>query len=372
MSLVVEPATAADDGALRLLLRQQEMEGRIRLSMRREPSYALGATVEGSPHHVVVGREARTGQVVAMASRAVRRVWLDGQPVRLGYLAHLRRAGGSRLGLRSLARGFGLLEKRRAPGELPFDLTSIMADNAVARRLLERGLPGLPVYRPRSTFSTLVFPVAGAARGRRSVARGPAVAVEAACRGDLVAIAACLGRNLCRRQLAPVWTSADLASPESTRGLGPEDFLVVRDAGTVRATAAVWDQRSFRQLVVAGYAPWLGRLRALVNVGLAVAGRPRLPAPGRQLDLGFLSHLAVDDDDLETVLELVVAAEATARTRGLDLLAIGLPRVHPWRQPLAEATRARELTSVLYTVHHGAPPEDGPDLSLAWPEVALL
>jgi len=372
MSLVVEPATAADDAALRLLLCRQEMEGRIRLSMRREPSYALGSAVEGSPHHVVVGREAETGKVVAMASRAVRRVWLDGQPVKLGYLAHLRRAGGSRLGLRALARGFELLDERRASDELRLDLTSIMADNTVARRLLERGLPGLPAYRPRCTFSTLVFPVSGAVRGRRPAGRDPAVEVETACRSDLAAIAACLGRHLRQRQLAPVWTAADLASPESTRGLETEDLLVVRDAGGVRATAAVWDQRSFRQLVVTGYAPWLERLRALVNVGLAATGRPRLPPPGHQLDIGFLSHLAAGEHDIEVVLELVAAARTAARGRGLDLLAVGLPQEHPWRAPLAEATRARELTSVLYSVHQSSPSGQGPDLSLAWPEVALL
>jgi hypothetical protein len=285
-----------------------------------------------------------------MASRAVRRVWLDGRPARLGYLAQLRRADSARLSLRLMTEGFEMLEQTRRSDELPFDLTSIMADNLPARRLLERGLPGLPRYRPLSTLITLTMPTSGTRRSRTP----RSLRVEASGPEGLEQVADCLQRSSRRSRLAPLWTAEDLASPEVTRGLDPGDLLVVRDGSRVRACAAVWDQRSFRQLVVTGYAPWPGRLRGLVNLGLMLARRPQLPAPGNTLSLAFLSHLAVDDDEPGLILTLIDAAREAARRRGIDLLALGLPCSFPGLEPIIRHTRARPLESTLYLVHREA------------------
>jgi hypothetical protein len=56
-------------------------------------------------------------------------------------------------------------------------LTSIASDNVVARRLLERGLPGMPTYRPLCEFVTLVF---------RRVRNGEFHKVPARVRGQLL------------------------------------------------------------------------------------------------------------------------------------------------------------------------------------------
>ncbi len=90
---VVAAARPEDDPAIRALLRRQPMDGAIRLSFEREPSARLAAAVEGERHFTAVARERETGRVVGLGSRAVRSVWLDGEPAKLGYLAQLRAPG---------------------------------------------------------------------------------------------------------------------------------------------------------------------------------------------------------------------------------------------------------------------------------------
>lgn len=342
----VEPARPSDDAAIRALLRSHPMDGTIRLTLEREPSVWLAAVVEGRRHHTVVLREPSSGRLVAMGSRAVRLAWVDGRPAWLGYLAQLRRLPEARAHRRTLAQGYAACEATRQADELAYDLTAIVSDNRAARRLLERGLPGLPVYRPWSELVTLTFPV-----GRRP--RRPPGRVERGSEELLPAIAACLERNGRRYQFAPVWRPSDLGDPARCRGLSPGDFFVVRGSGGegVVGCLALWDQRAFKQVVVRGYAPPLGRLRPLVNAFLRLRGRPRLPAPGRPLALAFLSHLAVDGDRPEVLVELTRAARAEAGVRGLDYLSLGLARDNPMLPAMRRAFPARELRSLLYLVH---------------------
>ncbi len=382
--LVMETARPGDDAALRELLRGRAMDGLIRLTLEREPSFWHAAAVEGERHHTVIARDRATGRVLGMGSRAVREVWLDGERVKIGYLAQLRAAPGVPAGRRLLAAGYRSCDRRRQGDELPYDLTSIIADNAPARRLLERGLPGLPRYRSLCRLVTLTIPTSQkwnrretrslspgllppSPSGRGVGGEGARVArvweggLREGSEALLPAIIQCLERNLRRYQFAPVWTEDDLRSATRTRGLEAADFLVISD-GRVRITGcvAIWDQRSFKQVVVRGYAPALQRFRPLVNLCLAAAGRPRLPPPGSRLELAYLSHLAVDGDRPGVAVELLRAARREAGRRGLGYLALSLTEAHPLLPAIRRAFPARELESVLYLVHPGDATGPGP------------
>lgn len=346
----VARAQAEDEAGIRGLLRSQAMGGAVRLAFARDPDLALASGVEGERHHGVVVREAESGRVVGFGSRAVREVWLNGERARLGYLGQLRRAPPATGRLHLLAEGFDLLDQTRRDDELPFDLTSILADNATARGLLERGLPRLPIYQPLGRLVTLAL------RSRRG-SGSASPRVRPATAADLPAIAACLQENGRRFQLAPVWTPEDLASEARCRGLSPQDFSLVMDGERVIGCLALWDQRGFKQTVVAGYSPALGRGRRLLNLALAVTGRPRLPRPGSTLALAYLSHLAVDGDREDVALALVRAALALAHRRGLDYGVLALAEGNPLLPVIARHFPARRLESVLYLVRprHATP-----------------
>ncbi len=352
--LDVEAARPGDDDAIRELLRRRAMSGAIRLTLEREPSAWLAAGVEGERHHTVVGRERATGRILGLGSRAVRDVWVDGERARMGYLAQLRLAPELPAGRRLLAAGYRSCDRRRRDDELPYDLTSIVADNAAARRLLERGLPGFPRYHRLARLITLTIPTL-----RRSPLPSPKRlawsrerSVQRATEAMLPAIADCLERNLRRYQFAPAWTEDDLRSTVRTRDLEATGFLIRSDrGGRVNGCVAIWDQRGFKQVVVRGYAPALRRFRPLVNLLLAAARRPCLPPPGSTLELAYLSHLAIDGDHAGVAVDLIRAARHEAGRRGLDYLALSLAESHPMLPAVRRAFPARELESILYLVH---------------------
>lgn len=376
--VAVEMATPGDDAGLRRLLRENPMSGEIEVSFEREPSALLAARVEGDPHHTVVARDLETGDVVGMGSRVVWNAFVDGAPRRLGYLAQLRldrriRARGRG---RLVAAGYRLLDAQRRPDETRFDLTSIVADNRGARRLLEANVACLPRYRELGRFCTLVLPA------RRRRARGRAagrdrVRIERASAARMGEVAACLERNRRRYQVAPYFTADELRSPERTPGLAPEHFHLAVAGDSVVGCVAVWDQSSFKQVVVRGYAPRLARWRPWLNAAGRWLGTPRLPAPGEALPHAYLSHLAVDADDPRVFRALLESAHADACDRRLTTLLLGLAAGHPWIPWVQRRFRPREYSTILYTVHwergEGAPAEPPLDSGrLPHLEVALL
>ena len=239
------------------------------------------------------------------------------------------------------------MRELRAPDEAPFDLTSIIADNETARRLLSGGVPGLPTYRELSGFVTLVLPALRPMRKRASVE------IEPGRPGRIDEIAECLARNRRRYQVAPFFTAAELASPERSRGLAPHDFRLALRDGRVAGCLALWDQQGFKQVVVRGYAPRLARWRPWINRLPRSLGIPRLPDPGEALPHAAISHVAVDGDDSRIFQALVESAHAEACARGLAYVVIGLAAGHPWLPWLERRFRPRRYESVLYTVDWG-------------------
>ncbi|HEX4963513.1 MAG TPA: hypothetical protein VF173_21975, partial [Thermoanaerobaculia bacterium] len=363
---VVEEAAPKDDPELRRLLRDNPMDGEIQVSLEREPNAFLAAAVEGEPHHVIVARDPGSG-IVGMGSRSVWNAFVNGAPCRLGYLSQLRVDPTHRRRKRLLTAGYDLIRSFRRSEEMPFDLTSIVADNDVARRLLSAGLPGLPVYEEIEEWTTLVVPAT-------SRARRTSTNIERGTRDRMESVAACLERNRRRFQFAPRFSAADLLSPERSRGLAPEDFFLAVAKSEVVGCLALWDQSSFKQVVVHGYAPRLARRRPWINALSPLLGTPLLPDPGQPLPHAYLSHLAVDGDDPETFQALIEAAYAEARTRGYVYVVIGLAARHPWKRWLEKRFKPRIYSSLLYAVHwqEGTAAVAALDGRMPHVEVALL
>jgi hypothetical protein len=174
--------------------------------------------------------------------------------------------------------------------------------------------------------------------------------VEQATSRDLSAIAVLLQRVYRRRQLAPVWRAADLERLIATGGLRIEDFLVVRRGPGVSACLAVWDQSKVKQTIVQDYAPWLRRLRPLVNLVAPLTSKPPLPPPGSALRQVYLSHVAIEDDDASVLRALLRAGSSVARRRGFEIALTGFASGHPFAA-LVRRQPAVEYRSLLHVVH---------------------
>ena len=342
-----EHVTHRNESEVRSLLRETPVPGWISLSYEREPDYLLGTTIEGPTQQTVIARLAEDGRLVGTFSRAVRPAFVNGATRPLGYLGMLRMAAPFRGRTRFLREGYEACRRcLHEPEVTPWYVTSIIEDNAPARRVLEAGLPGLPTYRAVDRFVTLALP-----SQRRAAPSPRGVSVVRGSREFLPDVAACLQRNYARYQFAPLWRAADLCSPERCRGLRPEDFLVALRGDRVAGCLALWDQRSFKQHVVRGYDPRVARWRRPINLATRLLSLPRLPEPGQALQEACLSLAAADGDDSAVMTALVAAALREAHQRDLAFVTLGCSARNPMLAALQSRFRHLKYRSVIYVVH---------------------
>jgi hypothetical protein len=368
--LQVALAAEADDAEMRRLMRETAMAGSISVAFAREPCFAHASGVEGDSQ-TVVAREP-SGRVVALFSRSTRPSWVGGEPRALSYLSALRIAPEYRNRPGLLRLGFRWVRElhEAEPGALPYALTTIVSDNAPARRLLERGLPGLPRYVPREELVTLAAPVSRRGLGRRRARPEPGLTVRGASQGDLPEIVAALARWGRRHPFSPVWDEPTLLDPVRSRDLRVTDFLVALRGPQMVGCAALWDQGRYKQSVVAGYSGPLRWLRRPLNLVAPALGMPVLPPAGTALRQVYLSHLAVDDDTPEVARALVGSARDRAREAGYDYLITTLAVRHPLQPVLRRLLRPFQYRSELYLVAWGE--LDGAPPGIPHLEVAVL
>jgi hypothetical protein len=327
-------ATRGDDAAIRRLLRDLPMPGRIALALEREPDYFADHALPGTEKQSIVATEA--GAVVCTGSCTIRTRFVNGRPQRVGYLGGLRLAARSAGRFDLLRRGYEFFRELQNEQPADFYFTSIAADNLPARAFLERGLPRMPAYEFVGEFVTLVLPV--------PEAPAPPVATEP----ERCAAAELLA-NTSRRQFAECWAAPELGGL-CALGLAPEHFHCVRERGRVTAAAALWDQRSFRQTVIRGYAPWLAAARPVVNLAARCLGTPRLPAVGSTLAHAFVAHLATSPEYPAAFLKLLGQLQASARRRGIEFLTLGFGADDPRLAAIRRHARGREYRSRIYVV----------------------
>lgn len=364
-------AEAVDDIEIRRLLREQALPGDVTLTLEREPDSGIAAGIEGDVHQTMIARECVSGHIAGIASRAERPVFINGQATRVGYLGQLRTTVRGHRVATLLDEGFTFCRGLHAQGSVDAYLTAIVEDNHAARRVLcALRSAAAPSFGRVGTLNTLLIP-----RGRRRRRRSRINGVDI--RGgsiDLIDdIAACLNRNGRRHQFAPVWTAEDLLSTSRTPGLAPHDFLVATHGARVVGCAAVWDQRSFKQVVVRGYSRQLTRWRPLVNLAAPLLGAPALPENGRPLEFVYLSHVAIDDDRPEVLSALTVEARTTVEP-DVSFIVTAFAEGSPLLAAASRVVPHRTYRSVLYLAcwPDGLPFIDSIDKRLPHPEVAIL
>lgn len=367
-------ATGDDDAELRRLLRDNPLPGLVKFSFEREPSFFDAAALEGDAHQTVVVRQPETGAIIGMGSLSLRSLYVNGAVMDVGYMSQLRLDAPYRSGLllaKVLTKCFALWRSLDFEGRAPFYFGSIIANNAPVMRLFEAGLPGLPRFRPYGELYTYAI-----LRGRRkrplSLPAGLTLVRGSAEHTD--AIVACLQRNGARRQLAPVWTAANLFSAARTPGLHPQDFFLALAGQRVVGCLACWDQQRLKQTVVRAYAPLLARTRRLINGAARLGGWFTLPPPGSALGYAYASHLAVDADDPAIFAALLRALYNYAVERAYAYVMLGLSAANPLRATVTKAYRHLAYVSRLYLA---AWPEQAAVLStldarVPAPEIALL
>jgi len=349
-------ATAGDDEDIRRLLREHPVPGRVTVSFEREPSYFLGCETMGSVCQVLVGRDAATGELVGVACRATRPMFVNGEPVEVGYLSQLRIHRRYR-GRWLLSRGFRMLRALHGDARVTRYVTTITQDNSEARGLLvDHPRRHFPVYREVGRLLAL------AVVARRMADRRPPVCdVSVAGAAELGEIIGFLERHGPTKQFFPVYTKDDFGGAPATRGFRTGDFLLASRGSQLVGVAGLWDQRAYKQTVVRGYAGALRWLRPLVAPAARLAGVPPLPRPGQSVRSAYLAFICIAGDDPAVFRALLRYGRNLATRRGIAYLMVGLMAGDPLL-PVAREFLHIAYPSRLYTVSF--PEEDGQNVPL--------
>jgi hypothetical protein len=342
-------ATEADDAVLRGLMRENGMASWVEMAIEREPSFFAARKLYGEEWAVIAEEKQ---EVVGMYTAALRPVYVNGKPERLGYLGGLRVSARHRHRIRHLRQGYASIEPLApAVRTLPWWFTVVASENLAARRLLESGVPGLPTYHALGDYVTLALP---ASRGSREGLwrRADASRVE-----DLVAFHNAQASGF---ELAPALDGA------LARRIGLDRFYLVERDGVVQGVAALWDQRSFKQIVAIRYRRPIGGLLPAYNLYARLCRRVPLPREGQPLSHTFIAFLALADE-----------ARSDARRVLCDLLShcstpvatLGLHAGHPLLETLGAFKPVRYPARVYGVTFEGRPRVSDRPIQ---PEAALL
>lgn len=352
---IVDLATPEDDEGIRALLRKQTMPGRVRLALCREPDFSIGCAATGSDYRIVVARSVERGEIVGVACRSARHVFLNGREQRLGYLGQLRVDERFR-GRWLISRGFSLLQGLDRDDPLPAYLASIVEGNTEATGVLvSKRRRCFPAFREVARYRTLALRTPRP----RAALSGDAEIVRASLEQlpDLVTFLRAQGP---RYQLFPVWTEDTFRRLDSL-GLKLEEIRIARRGRSIAGIAGFWDQTAYKQAVVRGYGGWL-RLVA-----------PILPRIGRQIRTAYAALLCIADDDPDVFGRLLRELYNCAAHGKFDYLLVGLDARDPLLR-IAGAYPHVSYPSRLYlgTWSHGGSLHEAPDDRLARVDIATL
>jgi hypothetical protein len=311
-----------DEPELRALVGSLAMPGAVSVRFEREPDYFLGTTIQGEPCDVLIARHEPDGALAGLVVRAERRVFINGEDARIAYIGQIRIAPRFQ-GRWLMQRAVLEVAQLRDPA-LPW-FGVIATDNPIARGTIAgRRPPGAPQIEHVAHLRSLAFLLHD--RGPRGRSTLP---VERCSDAGLDELVAFLQRHGPDRQLFPVVKREHLAGGQRYRGLHLGDLHLVRRDGAIAGVMASWDQRGYKQEIVAGLASRLRRLRPVYDLLARILGGDRLPTPGEPIRTAFGSLRCVADDDPDVLEALLRSTRAHARRQGQAFLMVGFDERDP-------------------------------------------
>ncbi len=342
MPYTFELARPTDDPAIRRLLRENPVAGQMALAYAREPDYFLGSSVMGTLSQTLVARQEENGEVVGLATRSVRPLFVNGEVENVGYIGQLRVAESHR-GRWLVPAGFRLFHQLHQDGAARGYITTIIEGNSEAEGLLvEKARRHYPAYRQMGRLFTLALIVR---RGQRAAT---GVEIRTGAQVELADVVAFLQREGRRKQFFPVYSAQDFTGP-ATRGLRLEEMAVAVRGGKITGLLALWDQSAYKQTVVAAYRDDLRRIKPFYNLGAKFIGAQPLTEIGQPIHFAYAAFACVENDDPALFRALLQTVYNRAAVRGFAFLMLGLCAGDPL---LVVARRWLHIpyTSTLYTV----------------------
>lgn len=361
-------AQPSDNATISTILQQTPMTSWVTLSTEFSPEYFAAQDLFGNKKTILAIQPNANGvSPVGMCSYTTMPVFMQGDAHHVGYLGELRVLPAFRRRLSVVRHGFAAVKQLSEHRDrLSSWFTSIATENAVARRLLEANLRGMPRYLPVGEMTTLAMSVRAAR---------PQLAVEPAQLDDIPTLIQFYNNQAHQFHYAPVLTEAWLRQLDGRHGLQLQDFYLLKEQGTLRACFAVWDQRQVKQTRVRAYRFPLNLLRQPYNVLARLSGGVTIPATGESINYVFIAFVAVTDEMRAEFTKLIRTALIYARQRNADLAMLGLATTNPLLRELEALPKKiyhTQIEAVTWPAGVSAPISLPTPGALVQPEIAIL
>jgi hypothetical protein len=348
-------ATSEDNAALLKLFGDVPMQGELVLASQREPDYFALFELQRGATEVWVHEEG--GQLDGMGAIHVREGWLEGQPLRVGYLGDLRARFSARRN-RGLARFYGpILEEAAERHGVSAFLTAVMATNAAALQALVKrkaSRTSQPHYSLLRRFSAVSVQFL-----LRRKPRPSPYTVRRATPGDVPAMAALLDADHRARPFGYRYDLGELEHRlERWPGLAVERcYLAFDREGRLVGCTSVWDPSAVKRFRVLAYRGGMRWMRWGFDALASVVGAPRLPAPGEDFRYFYLCNTSIAGEDPAIFRALLEQVYADHHGQGFHFFTLYLSE----EDPLAPALKGfllRRLDFHLYAVTPASRPID--------------
>ena len=312
------------DSQLRTLIDATPVPGHICVSFRREPDFFHGLHIQGRRNQVLAVMDGE--EMVGLACRSVKPMFVNGQAMDFGYFSGLRITPGHRGGPVSDV-GHQLMHQFHDADPVPGYLATIIEGNAYAiKALVSKQRTHQPRYVAMGSYHTYAIQLKRRSSPRErediTVTRGTPTRQE-----EIVSF---LNREGRRRQFFPAWTTDDFDT-SYLRGFSPEDFYLAERDGRLVGVVGAWDQTAFKQQVVISYSGLIRLARPMINIGLRLAGYRPLPIPGGQFKVTYASFISASDDDPTVLQHLLQHVAADVAATGKHFLIAGFHERDPLR-----------------------------------------
>lgn len=327
METTFKLAEKSDNAAIRNMLSNNHVPGRIALTFKREPDYFIGCASLGHFFQVLSCKLPETGDVIGIACRAVRNVFVNGSTKEIGYLGELRVDTRYR-GRWLLSKGFKFLKELHADKKVAGYITTITEENYKAYGVLvKNALKQFPKYKELDRLHAIALIL-----NNKKPMKNNAWKANCANKKDVLLIVNFLNRYGKEKQFFPCLTEDSFNSFLPPLNLNIEDFIVVKEGQEILGAGALWDQSPYKQVVVHSY-----------------SGEPILPEPGGKVLLIYASFICVKENNPDIFNFLLSNLCYTARQKGYSYIALGFTSKDPLLKTAKKYSHV-EYLSKIYTV----------------------
>ncbi len=266
-----------------------------------------------SGKHLVMGLEHK-GKLVGCGIASVQERYFLGKPVKLGYLSGLRLKKEHR-GKGLTSRAFTFLNSMRNKLGVKLFFCSIVDDNKHAMHILTKKRKDFPPFHFVGTVCTKLIFLKKGEKFSDSYCQVTFLQPSE----EAATLSFLQGQ---RKNFFPCYSTL------RAFGLPIGSFVVAKRNGCIVGLCAVWDQTSFRQILIKAYGFPLRIFVNLYNAFCFLWRLPRLPRKGQMLRLAYLSHLFVKQNDVAVFHAMLQFIQANHVTE-LPFLAVGLQASDP-------------------------------------------